>query len=79
MERKINAKGGLTIPTNLRRDLGINGKEKVNLEVQGNGDIVIKRIAGTCVFCGNYENITAYKGRFVCKECAAELGGASNE
>ncbi len=75
MERKISNKGSLTIPGNLRRDLGIQGKEKINISVCGNGDLLVKRIAGTCVFCSSYEGIKAYKGRFVCKDCGGELGG----
>lgn len=77
MERKIGSKGSVTIPSNMRRDLGIEGREKVNLEVQESGDILIRRIQGTCVFCGSGEDIEAYKGRFVCSTCKTELGGGS--
>lgn len=73
MERKISKNGGITIPSNLRMQLGIQGKEKINIETRDNGDIVIKRIQGTCIFCSSTENVQAYKSKFVCKLCKESL------
>lgn len=75
IERKIGAKGGITLPAHLRRDLGIQGKEKVSIEPQENGDILVKRINGSCIFCESVENVEAFKGKFVCDKCKNELGG----
>lgn len=69
MERKISKSGGITIPSNLRMQLGIQGKEKINIETKDNGDILIRRIQGTCIFCGTVEGVKAFRGKFVCKEC----------
>lgn len=73
MERKISSKGSVTIPSNLRMQLGIQGKEKINIDVKDNGDIIIKRIQGTCIFCGSTENVEAYKGKYICNRCKEEL------
>lgn len=78
IERKISKSGGITIPSNMRMQLGIQGKEKINIEPQENGDIVIKRIQGTCIFCGNTNNVQAFKGKFICSDCRKELKGAEN-
>lgn len=75
VERKIGAKGGITLPAHLRRDLGIQGKEKISIEPQDNGDILVKRINGSCIFCSSVEDVEAFKGKFVCKECKKELRG----
>lgn len=75
MERKISNTGGITIPKSMRRELGIEGREKVNLKPQVNGSILIDRIEGTCIFCSSTENVTAYKGKFVCASCRKELAG----
>ncbi len=75
MEKKIGKSGSLTIPSSLRRELGIQGKEKVDISVCDNGDLLVSRIAGSCVFCGSHESIKAYKGRFVCESCGKDLGG----
>ena len=73
MERKISKSGGITIPSNLRMQLGIQGKEKINIEAQNNGDILIRRIQGTCIFCGSVDNVQAFKGKFICNGCKETL------
>lgn len=73
MERKISKSGGVTIPSSMRRDLGIQGKEKVALITKDNGDILIKRIQGSCVFCKSIENVEPHKGKFICSKCKEEL------
>lgn len=78
-EKRLNTKGGLTIPQGMRRDLSIEGKEKVLLVPQDNGDILVKRVEGVCLFCGSYEGLQAYKGRFVCGSCLKGLGGLADE
>lgn len=73
MERKISKSGSVTIPSNMRMQLGIQGKEKIDIQTKDNGDIVIKRIQGTCIFCGNVNDVRTFKGKFLCKECNKEL------
>ena len=75
MERRIGKSGGVTIPSALRRSLGIVDREKVDLQVKEDGSILLRRIEGACVFCGAVEEVAAYRGRFVCRDCAKELGG----
>lgn len=73
MERKITKNGGITIPSSMRRNLGIQGKEKVVLITSDNGDILIKRVQGACIFCKSIENVQAYKGKFICDDCRKNL------
>lgn len=78
-EKKISKSGGITIPSALRRDLGITGKEKVLISVEDNGDIKLKRIAGSCIFCESHEELMTYEKRFICKTCAEKIGGLLND
>lgn len=73
LNRKISKSGSITIPANLRRDLGIEKGEKFNLEVQADGRISLKRIVGSCVFCKSDEKVVTYSGRFICGKCLSEL------
>lgn len=73
MERKISKSGSITIPSNLRMQLGIQGKEKIDICVKDDGSILVRRIEGKCIFCGNVGNVEAYKGKFVCDRCKEEL------
>lgn len=67
--KKIGKTGGFTIPAHLRRELGIQGGEKVNLKVATDGSIVLKRVHGACVICGGYEGLKAFGKKFVCESC----------
>lgn len=71
--KKIGRSGGITIPSHLRRDLGIQGGEKVGIEVDSNGNITIKRLLGSCIICGENENLRTIGKRFICGNCIAEM------
>lgn len=73
--KKMNRSGGVTLPSALRREIGIEAGEKLNIQVADNGDIVLKRVVGSCVFCGWHGNLKVFKGKFVCKECREDVGG----
>lgn len=71
--KKISKSGSITIPVNLRRDLGIEGGERFRLEVQPSGEILLKRTYGSCIFCKSDEELKAYKGKFICAKCVAMI------
>ena len=69
---KIDALGRIVIPVRLRRKLGLNTNDP--LEVFTNGDeIVLKRYIPVCVFCGKDDTLIAYKSKYVCKDCAEQI------
>lgn len=35
--------------------------------------IVLKKYAPACFFCGNKTNLQEYRGKYVCRECAKEM------
>lgn len=72
--KRITKNGAVTIPAALRRDLGIGGGERVKLEVQPGGEIVLRRITGVCIFCKTDQGeLYKYRGRFVCESCLVDL------
>ncbi len=71
--RKIDELGRIVIPMELRRTMDI--EEKDSLEIFTDGEkIVLKKYAPGCIFCGNAEGITSFKGKCICKSCQMELG-----
>lgn len=67
--KKINRAGGVTIPSAIRRDYGIEAGDKVVVDVNlKNGDIILHRNDGSCMFCGS-EDVILYKGRYICRAC----------
>lgn len=80
--RKLDELGRVVIPVELRRTLSI--EEKDGLEIFVDGDrIVLRKYQPTCIFCGNADEITSFKGKNVCQKCIFAVSvkekSASNE
>ena len=72
-EKKISKAGSITIPSSLRRMLGIENGERVKVDVSENGDIILKRITGSCILCGGNENLIKVDNKYICKACISKI------
>jgi transcriptional pleiotropic regulator of transition state genes len=70
--RKVDELGRVVIPIELRRTLGIGEKDALEIYVDGER-IMLKKYEPACIFCGNAENVTYFKGKIVCNECLTEM------
>jgi len=70
--RKVDELGRVVIPIELRRTLGIDLKDPLEIYVEGE-NIIFKKYEPACVFCGDAGNIKNFKGKNVCEKCIAEL------
>jgi len=70
--RKVDELGRVVIPIELRRTLGIDLKDPLEIYVDGE-HIIFKKYEPACTFCGNARNMTNFKGKNVCVDCIAEL------
>jgi transcriptional pleiotropic regulator of transition state genes len=76
--RKVDELGRVVIPIELRRTMGIDEKDALEIYVD-NEKIILKKYEPACIFCGNAADVQDYKGKRVCKECAmAMVDVASN-
>ena len=71
--KKMSKSGGVTIPAALRRELGLPEREKFLIQPQADGNILLKRIEGQCMFCKSDQNLIVYESRYVCKDCVAAM------
>ncbi len=70
--RDLDKLGRIVIPIELRRTMNIAVKD--SLEIYTEGDrIILKKYPLSCVFCDDVRELTAYKGKMVCKKCLAEI------
>ena len=72
--RKVDELGRVVIPIELRRTLSI--EEKDALEIYVDQDRIILRKyepSCACVFCGNADEVTKFKGKNICSECLAAM------
>lgn len=70
--RKVDDLGRIVLPKELRKLLHINERDPLEIFVDG-GYIMLQKYEPTCIFCGGNDSIRVFKGRNVCKECAAEI------
>lgn len=71
--RKVDELGRIVIPKELRRTLNL--EEGDGLEIYTEGEqIILKKYAPACIFCGEAKEVINFKGKNICKICLKELG-----
>ncbi len=75
--RAIDELGRVVIPIDYRKVLGLTSGDLVDISM-GEGNIVIKKLAESCSFCGGEELLTQFKGKTVCMNCLKEMAKAYN-
>jgi transcriptional pleiotropic regulator of transition state genes len=70
--RKVDELGRVVIPIELRRTLGIDEKDSLEIYVDGE-KIILKKYEPACIFCGNAEDVINYRGKNICRECLGQL------
>jgi transcriptional pleiotropic regulator of transition state genes len=70
--RKVDELGRVVIPIELRRTLGIEVKDALEIYVDGE-KIILKKYEPACIFCGNADNVKHYNNRIVCRECINQM------
>jgi transcriptional pleiotropic regulator of transition state genes len=70
--RRVDELGRIVIPIELRRTMGIEEKDALEIYVDSE-KIILKKYEPACIFCGNAEDVANYKGKNLCKNCLFEL------
>lgn len=70
--RKVDELGRVVLPIELRRTLNIDQKDSLEIYVDGER-IILKKYHPACVFCGEANDISFFKGKNICKSCVTEL------
>lgn len=70
--RRVDELGRVVIPIELRRTLGINERDTLEIFVE-NDTIVLKKYEEACVFCGALEPLVDYHDKKVCHTCLQSL------
>ena len=58
------------MPIELRRTLDIAERDPLEIYIEGNDTIILKKYQPTCVFCGDSKGVRVFKGKNVCEDCA---------
>ncbi len=70
--RKVDELGRVVIPIELRRTLGIDIKDSLEIYVEGEY-IIFKKYQPACMFCDNARDVVQYKGKNICRTCLKEM------
>jgi transcriptional pleiotropic regulator of transition state genes len=70
--RKIDELGRIVIPIELRRTMGIDDKDALEILTDGE-KIVLQKYSPGCIFCGNIADVQYYKGKYICDSCFYEI------
>lgn len=70
--RKLDDIGRLVIPIELRRTMGIEEKDPMEIFIDEE-KVILKKYESACVFCGNAFDTQHFHGKIVCRECAGAI------
>ncbi|MFD1773185.1 AbrB/MazE/SpoVT family DNA-binding domain-containing protein [Paenibacillus rhizophilus] len=76
--RKVDELGRIVIPIELRRTMGIDIKDPLEIFVDGE-KIILRKYEPTCIFSGSSENLINFKGKMVSKDILDELLDSFNQ
>lgn len=70
--RKVDELGRVVIPIELRRVMGIEEKNSIEIYVDSDR-IILQKHEQSCVFCGSADEVRYYKNKLICEDCLEEL------
>jgi AbrB family transcriptional regulator, transcriptional pleiotropic regulator of transition state genes len=77
--RKVDELGRIVLPKELRVTLNINEKDPLEIYVDEDSRIILRKYEPACVFCGGMNGIITYKGHNVCHDCLNKLSEKLDE
>ena len=70
--RKMDELGRIVLPMELRKKLGINRQDPIEIYVDGDS-IILRKAGDTCIFCGEEEGLSEYLGKSICENCRKNI------
>lgn len=70
--RKVDDLGRVVLPIELRRNLGIDIKDPLEIYVDGD-QVILKKYEPTCIFCGEGKDIKSFDGKNICPSCIKKI------
>ena len=70
--RKVDELGRIVLPIELRKTLGIQDKDPLEISVD-EGCILLTKYQPSCVFCGEPADVIPFRGKNVCPACRRAL------
>ena len=70
--RRIDELGRIVLPKEIRDTMEIAVRDPLEIWTEP-GRIILTKYQPSCVFCGNSDEVTGYRGKLICAECLEKL------
>lgn len=70
--RRIDELGRIVIPKEIRKKLGINIKDPMEIYADANS-ITLRKVEDKCIFCGGTKDLINFKDKLICQKCFNSL------
>ncbi|MDD6203947.1 MAG: AbrB/MazE/SpoVT family DNA-binding domain-containing protein [Firmicutes bacterium] len=70
--RQVDTLGRVVLPKELRRNLGLDVNDAMEIYVDGES-IILKKYHPSCIFCDEVTDVVSYNGKMICRSCLAKL------
>jgi AbrB family transcriptional regulator, transcriptional pleiotropic regulator of transition state genes len=71
--RRIDDLGRVVIPKEIRRTNGIKEGDPMEIYVEDNGIIAVKKYEAGCMICGGTDNVIEFKDKDFCRSCIKKI------
>ena len=72
--RPIDELGRIVLPVETRKLMDLSPKDGVEVFVEDD-KIILKKYRPSCIFCGEADGVTDFKGKKICRACLEEMRG----
>ncbi len=72
MVRKVDELGRIVLPKELRKAMGIEIRDALEIFTD-NERIILQKYQPCCIFCSNADDVVYYREKRICRECLSKL------
>ncbi len=72
ISREVDSLGRIVIPKAIRKQLGIEEKDKLDIRTEGE-TIIVTKYTPFCTFCGSEEELSDFAEKKICKACLDKI------
>ena len=70
--RRIDHLGRIVLPVELRRSLGINDGDAIEITAR-HDELVLRKVAPNCAICGNTSDLMEIHDKHICAPCVRRI------
>ena len=70
--RKVDELGRIVLPIEIRKVLGINEKDAIEIFTDSDR-IILQKYQPACIFCNDADDIIYFNGKRICAQCLAKI------